>query len=477
MRLIKKLNTFTLLVLLMISCTSEDEFLIEETTVEVIDSIEIVDDLIAGKITDYNDGPIEGASVSLFNKNELLKIAITDETGYYEFNTEGLDDSQKLLTIEKEGFLTVRKVVVVGPGQVVSSKLSATICSFGSEDYSNPFLELDIPMVTISGLAYNVDEVGSENSRILLVNADFLDPGGVIEFSNVVAIQEDGSWESIVPRDMEMRLIVDNQKGCNEGFKLIVGPVTEDKQIEDIRDLATSFRQSVSLGLPVCNNENLDRGVMIHFFDGNLLPDHYQYDDGNIFDIFPDQFSQEIMVCQLVCDLSFLNSLLVYDYATNQYALEIRTFDEVIDFGKVETCSQLESNYDIKIAGETINVENANFTRKAEYIPTGQPIFSLNRLAHAFIGVIDISLSVRAELAENTTYTENVELKLSYFKEAKAFGNFEGSVTVTKIEDGYVYGEIDGIIYPSSQEWPHFFLSIDGPSESITGTFKSLLVN
>lgn len=469
-----------LLAVLLIGCSKEDdEYVIEETEIEIEGSIEVVNDLIAGRVTDFDDEPLEAAMVSLYDKAELLLTTLTDETGYYEFNTVGLGQGQRLLAIEKEGFLTVRKVVDVGPGQVVSTKLSELVCTFLFEDFENPFLELDVPMVTLSGKAFNVNGVGARNSYVSFVNADYLDPGGTWDFSNAAAIQTDGSWEAIVPQNMEMRIFVDNQLDCNEDFMLDVGPFTEDAIIPDIEGLELSYRQLVTFQYPQCDNEELSKGILIHISDGNFLQDWYQYAEGIIYDfgVIKDPRKREINTCQLICNLSYNNILLGYDYTTNNYLLRKEPFSEIVDFGIPELCTPLESNYNIRLDGEPVMILNPNYLERGEVYSTGAPYFGISRLGEPFDGAIDLDLTVKDELAENTTYTSEIEIELSYFKEAKAFGNFEGSVTIIKIEDGYVYGEIDGLIYPAFKDWPHFDLTKDGPAQKMTGTFKSLYVD
>ena len=471
---------FALLAALLFGCSKEDdEYVIEETEIEIEGPIEVVNDLIAGRITNFDDEPLEEATVSLYNKQELLINTITDETGYYEFNTEGLEHGQRLLTIEKEGFLTVRKVVDVGPGQVVSSKLSVVLCTFSFEEFDHPYLEIDGPMVTISGKAFNVNGEGAGNSYVSMVNADFLDPGGTRDFSNAVAIQADGSWEAIVPQNMEIRLFVDNRRDCNEDFMRDIGPFTEDAIIPDLEDLAVSYRQLVTFEYPQCTNEDLAKGVMLHFFDGNFFTEWYLFEEGIIYDFNSprDLEKTEINVCQIICNESYRNILLAYDFSTNNYFLKKETFGEIIDFGVPEVCTPLESHYDIQLDGEQVMIQNPNYFERKVTFDTGEPYFTITRLGDPFEGAIDLRLRVRDELAENTTYTSEVDVKLSYFKEAKAFGNFEGSVTITKIEDGYVYGEFDGLIYPSFSEWPHVEITKDGPAQNITGTFKSLFVD
>lgn len=468
--------TIGLLMFMMNSCTPDDEYDKQEIEIEIEDPEEIEDDLIAGRITDFDDLPIANATISLYDKSDLLKMTFTDATGYYEFSTVGLDDTQKILTIEKEGFLSARKLVKVGPGQVISSKLSALVCNFFWEDFEDPDLNLDIPMVTVSGRVFDLNGAPSINSRVSLVNADFLDPGGTLDFGVSVAIQEDGSWESIIPRDREMRIFVDGRIGCNKDFEVDVGPFSEDAVIEDITGLAVAYRQLVSFNYPTCDGQELSQGMIIHFFDGDIIPEPYAYSDGTLYDVFPEPMNEEINTCQLICDLSFKNRLLIYDYPTNQYFFETRSFGENLDFRDVEVCDQLETTFDILLDGEDLGLTDATYLNARKKYDSPQDIFTLWSLTAPEDGAANFNLHIVDKLEEGKTYSGEIDFKISYFRRDLAYGNFEGNVTITKIVDGYVFGEVDGLIYPSFQAWPHFDLTKDGPAQTITGTFKSLQV-
>jgi len=172
--------------------------------------------------------------------------------------------------------------------------------------------------------------------------------------------------------------------------------------------------------------------------------------------------------------------LLVYDYTTNQYAVEKAGNDEFVDFGKIEACQNLDSKINLLLADNPIELYQPSYVRKSIYDPDGQAQeqFGIIPLANQ-TDMPDAWITMFGEIQASAIYTDNVRINISNNRISgeEIWDLYEGTVTIDEVSDGYIIGSVDGVIYPVERATSGDVLYIKtGPAVSLTGTFQSLIV-
>jgi len=439
---------YSVLILFLIqlsSCTDGDEFFDQQVMVNVDAPIELTENVIAGVISDFDGFPIEDALVVLSKNGIELKSSMTDEKGQFRIDTDDLPKERLLLSVSKDEYLDLNKLVDIGPAIVINSRLVNPVCNLiweERDDIEELCLHEDRPMITISGFAFANDGRPAANNSISVVNADSDDLGRGLDFIHSGAIQVDGSWELIVPQGERMRLRAGGHQQCTERISIEIGPFAEDAVVDDITNLEPASRQQILFGLPTCGGQELEEGIVLHFFDGTFTTAWYPYKDGQfqyINFIFPAN-SPEVDICQLTCP-SFANILLVYDYTTNQYAVEKAGNDEFVDFGKIEACQNLDSKINLLLADNPIELYQPSYVRKSIYDPDGQAQeqFGIIPLANQ-TDMPDAWITMFGEIQASAIYTDNVRINISNNRISgeEIWDLYEGTVTIDEVSDGYI---------------------------------------
>lgn len=452
-----------LLFLVLCSSCEKEEIMEEETKIELEEPKENSSDIIAGNILDFNQLPIPSAEISLSINNEIARSTFSDENGDYILDILEFNFEQAVLKIKKEGFRTIYKLVTNDGPRAFLSKMATVPCEV--IDLGEPVIEFDGPLTTLSGKAFHYDGAPAQNSEIWISNVDR--PDGVITFLSVVVVDEDGSWESIIPKNEELNLVVDLASECNPDVFFRIGPYDQASVMEDISGLDKAQTLSIKASAGTCDGAfNEQAGITYFVNDGSIL-------------IANEAFALHTFeACYVTCDVNYVHGFFAYDALTNQYGIVKRKFEERLDFGNVATCTPFTGFYNFSLDGQPLELKSKGLLsrlHKGINQRDEESSFSIGNIIYVEKGGFVVRIHVREPFEAGKTFTNFFNFSIYSKDEALTYGNFEGAFTVDRIEDGYAIGTVDGVIYESANIYPADALPYDNIPIPLSGDFKILV--
>ena len=435
------------LITALLSSCDRDEYIEEEITITEEEPQENQEKVILGQLFDFDNMPIPDMIVTMSADDVTIDQTVTDEEGQFVLSLEDIVESKVLLLFEKDGFAPTEKQVATEKSISITRNIPFDYCPVLDEEIINT-LE-GVEMVTISGMAFHENGDPAVNQRL-----NIRDQGNDWPlFFKPVLVDNNGYWEATVPRDIELVVFL---FVCLENISKELGPFSSDTEVEPITDIP-GLNPIMLADISSCNDETpISNGVSISFNPEN----------GGLFLPYPLPEFRSYHLCGSDCDRESIRTLFAYDEPSNMFSLEKKQVATTIDFRDTRTCTPLENEIVVILDGIELPVIQESFLQ-INYFKA----FTENPFLFPFPSWYNFMLGLTFDLGEDDDYRMHLHIPPDEFAIGKTidhlplfeiaqregeyeYGNFNGTLIIDKIQDGYAHGRINGTVNRAPNNYP-----------------------